>query len=105
MSQFIDVGTGLLDFSRPVAITLVAIVHAIPDAGDPHAIVARLLDAVPPGSYLALSHMAADFIDPGTLGGLNGIIGQTSQQALTYRTREQVARFFEGTDLADPGIV
>src|SRR6202451_1414419 len=50
----------LLDFSRPVAITLVAIVHAVPDADDPHAIVARLLDAVPPGSYLALSHMAAD---------------------------------------------
>ena len=50
----------LLDFSRPVAITLAAIMHAIPDADDPHAIVARLLDAVPPGSYLALSHMAAD---------------------------------------------
>src|ERR1700722_2705811 len=95
----------LLDFSRPAAITLVAIMHAIPDSDDPHAIVARLLDAVPPGSYLALSHMAADLIDPDTLGGLKGIFGRTSQQALTYRTREQVARFFEGTDLADPGIV
>ncbi|MGH3281147.1 MAG: SAM-dependent methyltransferase, partial [Trebonia sp.] len=44
----------LLDLSRPVAITLIAILHAIPDADDPHAIVATLLDAVPPGSYLAV---------------------------------------------------
>ena len=79
-----------------MAITLVAIVHAIPDADDPHAIVARLLDAVPPGSYLALSHMAADLIDPDTLGGLKGILGRTSQQALTYRTREQVCAVLRG---------
>ncbi len=101
----LEQASGLLDFSRPVAITLAAVVHAIPDADDPHGKVARLLDAVPPGSYLALSHMAADLIDPDTLGGLKGIIGRTSQQALTYRTREQVARFFDGTDLAEPGIV
>ena len=95
----------LLDFSKPVAITLVAIMHAIPDADDPHAIVARLLDAVPSGSYLALSHMARDLLDPHTLSNLEGIIDRTSQQALTYRTREQVAQFFAGTDLADPGLV
>ena len=95
----------LLNFSKPVAITLVAIMHAIPDADDPHAIVARLLDAVPSGSYLALSHMARDLLDPDTLQNLEGIIDRTSQQALTYRTREQVARFFEGTDLVDPGLV
>jgi len=79
--------------------------HAIPDADDPHAIVSRLLDAVPSGSYLALSHMARDLLDPDTLQNLEGIIGRTSQQALTYRTREQVSRFFEGTDLVDPGLV
>ena len=95
----------LLDFSKPVAITLVAIMHAISDADDPHAIVARLLEAVPSGSYLALSHMARDLLDPDTLQNLEGIIDRTSQQALTYRTREQVARFFEGTDLVEPGLV
>src|SRR5579871_3177232 len=46
----------LLDFTKPVAITLLATLHAVPDADDPHAVVAKLLDAVPPGSYLAVSH-------------------------------------------------
>ena len=55
----------LLDFTKPVAITLLAILHAIPDADDPHAIVARLLDAVPPGSYLAVTHSGSDLFEPG----------------------------------------
>src|SRR5487761_782136 len=54
----------LLDFSKPVAVTLIAILHAVPDADDPHAIVARLMDTVPPGSHLALSHPGADLLDP-----------------------------------------
>jgi hypothetical protein len=52
----------LLDFTQPVAITLIAILHAMPDSDDPHAIVASLIDAVPPGSYLAISHMGSDLI-------------------------------------------
>ncbi len=50
----------LLDFTQPVAITLMSILHAIPDADDPHAIVAKLLDAVPTGSYLAISHVGSE---------------------------------------------
>ena len=46
----------LLDFTKPVAITLLTILHAIPDSDDPHAIVAKLLDAVPPGSFLVVTH-------------------------------------------------
>ena len=60
----------LLDFSRPVAVTLLMILHAIPDADDPHAIVARLMDAVPSGSYLAISHPGSDLYDRETLEGL-----------------------------------
>jgi hypothetical protein len=51
----------LLDFSQPVAITLLAILHAIPDADDPHAIVAKLVSAVPAGSYLAVSHSVEEW--------------------------------------------
>ena len=47
----------LLDFTKPMAVTLISILHAIPDGDDPHAIVVRLLGAVPSGSYLAISHM------------------------------------------------
>jgi S-adenosyl methyltransferase len=62
----------LLDFTRPAAVTLVAILHAIPDADDPHAIVARIMDAVPPGSYLALSHAGIGSPRPGDARGHGG---------------------------------
>jgi trans-aconitate methyltransferase len=94
-----------LDFSRPVAITLVAILHAIPPADDPYGIVARLLDAVPPGSYLAVSHLGSDLLSQETREGIEGLSGRVMQQRMTMRSREQVARFFEGTDLVEPGLV
>ena len=95
----------LLDFTKPVAVTLVAILHAIPDADDPHAIVARLMDTVPPGSHLALSHPGADLLPPEIGEGFKGIATRMSQQQYTSRTREQVARFFAGMDLVPPGLV
>src|SRR5215469_13683770 len=94
----------LLDFTRPVAVTLIAILNAIPDADDPQGIVATLMDAAPPGSYLAISHAASDLLDRETVDGLKGITDRISQP-FTYRTREQVARFFAGTDLVEPGLV
>ena len=95
----------LLDFTRPVAITLIALLHAIPDADDPHAIVAKLLAAVPPGSYLAITHLGADLLDRDKQEGIKGVADRAMQQKPVYRSREQVARFFEGTDLVEPGIV
>jgi hypothetical protein len=95
----------LLDFSQPVAITLLAILHAIPDADDPHAIVAKLIDAVPAGSYLAVSHSGSDLFVPDTKETFSNVINQTMQQQYTARDREQVARFFAGTDLVAPGLV
>jgi len=94
----------LLDFTRPVAITLMAILNAVPD-DDPHVIVARLLDAVPPGSYLALTHMGSDLLDEETQDGLEGMQDRMMRRRFTSRTREQVARFFAGTDLVEPGLV
>jgi hypothetical protein len=95
----------LLDFTKPVAITLLAILHVIPDADDPTAIVGRLLDAVPAGSYLALSHLGTDLIDRDKQDGVRGVAGRLIQQMPAYRSREQVARFFDGTDLVEPGLV
>jgi S-adenosyl methyltransferase len=101
----LDRASRLLDFTQPVAVTLVAILHAIPDSDDPHAIVARLLDAVPSGSYLALSHMGTEFVAAQTRQDIKDIESRMSQETYTYRNREQVARFFEGTDLVAPGLV
>jgi len=94
-----------LDFTQPVAVTLVAILNAIPDADDPHAIVATLLDAVPSGSYLALTHLASDLLDADAQDGLKDVNGQRMRKQFTSRDREQVARFFAGTDLVEPGLV
>jgi hypothetical protein len=94
-----------LDFTKPVGITLVAILHAIPDADDPHAIVAKLLDAVPSGSYIAFTHLGTDLLDPETRAGLEGLSGQSMQQRVAFRDRAGVARFLDGTDPVDPGLV
>jgi hypothetical protein len=95
----------LLDFTKPVAVTLISILHAIPDADDPHAIVARLMNAVPAGSYLALSHAGSDLLTADVQQGIKNVIGSSGQQQYSNRTREQVARFFAGTDLVEPGLV
>jgi hypothetical protein len=95
----------LLDFSQPVAVTLLAILHVIPDSDDPHAIVARLLDAVPSGSYLAITHSGTDLFDAGTGDSFRGVINQVMRQRYSPRSREEVTRFFAGTDLVPPGLV
>jgi hypothetical protein len=106
-----EVGTVLaqaaqfLDFTQPVAVTMLAVLHAIPDSDDPYATVARLLDAVPSGSYLAISHGGSDLLSREALEGLMDITDRRVQQKGAPRTREQVARFFEGTDLVEPGLV
>jgi len=101
----IERAQGLLDFSRPVAVTLISILHAIPDADDPHAIVAKVMDAVPSGSYLGISHAGSDLLDPEMLASLENTWRGRMQQQITWRTREQVLRFFAGTNLVEPGLV
>jgi hypothetical protein len=101
----LDQAAKLLDFTKPVAVTLISLLHAIPDDDDPHAIVARLLDAVPAGSYLAISHMGWDLMASETLREMNKVWKRGSQQQYTTRGRAQVARFFDGTDLVEPGLV
>jgi hypothetical protein len=96
---------GLLDFTRPVAVTLVAILHAIPDADEPYSIVARIMDAVPSGSYLAISHVGSDLFDTEALAGVRDITASMADWKFASRRREQVAQFFNGMDLVEPGIV
>jgi hypothetical protein len=95
----------VLDFTKPVAVTLLSVLHVITDSDDPHAIVATLMDALPPGSYLAISHLGAEFYAPETRDEVEEIVRLQSAQQYTGRSREQVARFFEGADLLAPGLV
>jgi S-adenosyl methyltransferase len=104
-STILERASRLLDFTKPVAVTMLAILHALPDSDDPYAIVATVMDAVPPGSYLAISHAAADLLDREMLESIKDAWRGKMQQQIIWRTREQVARFFAGTDLIDPGVV
>jgi S-adenosyl methyltransferase len=94
----------LLDFSHPVAVMLVAILQHIGDADDPYAIVASLVEAVPAGSYLALSHPARD-IEPEAMAQIAGHMNELVAEKVTFRTRAEVARFFDGLQLVEPGVV
>jgi hypothetical protein len=93
-----------LDFSRPVAIMLMAILQHIDEAEDPYAIVDSLLAAVPPGSYLAISHPAAD-IETEAMAQMAERLNKLMAEKVSFRTRRQVARFFEGLELVEPGMV
>jgi len=104
-AAIIDAARRTLDLSQPVAITLIALLHAIPDADNPHEIVAGLLDAVPAGSYLAISHGAADLLGQELAQNIDESWKGRLQQQFTWRSREQVARFFADTDLVEPGLV
>jgi hypothetical protein len=93
-----------LDFTEPVAITLIAILHHITGYDEARSIVKRLVDAVPSGSYLVITHST------------NVIYGAESDQAvarwnqfgkppLTLRSLEQITGFFDGLELLEPGLV
>ncbi|MGH3279764.1 MAG: SAM-dependent methyltransferase [Trebonia sp.] len=92
---------GTLDLSKPVALMLFGIMHFLPDSDDPYGIVARLLAALPSGSYLAIQHPTADFYQPGT--GAQGAY-RGAGIPFQYRAREEFARFLDGMELIEPGI-
>jgi hypothetical protein len=92
-----------LDLSRPVGLLLLAVMHFIPDEDDPWALAARLLAALPAGSYLALSHLTGDF-DPAAWAGVVAVY-RRSGVTMQVRPRPDVERFFAGLDLIDPGVV
>jgi S-adenosyl methyltransferase len=93
-----------LDFQRPVAVMLMAILQHVSDDEDPYDVVATLRDALPPGSYLALSHPASD-IDAEEMAKMAQILNQMMAEKVTFRDRAAVAKFFDGLELAEPGLV
>jgi len=95
---------GTLDLTRPVALMLVAVLHFLTDADDPAQVVATLLRALAPGSYLVASHVTAEH-DPAGVGGLVRTYQQAGIPAQARTAREFAALAFDGLDLADPGVV
>jgi hypothetical protein len=90
------------DLTKPVALTLLTVLHWLRADADPYAIVGRLLGALPSGSYLVISHVTADF-DPPALGAVRSDLGERGSN-VTPRSKDQVGAFFDGLELLEPGL-
>jgi O-methyltransferase involved in polyketide biosynthesis len=93
-----------LDFSQPVAVIMLGLLHYIPDADDPYSLPHRYLDAFVPGSYLAASHASSDIEQEGQSEAASSYNAQATIP-ITLRSMEEFARFFRGLELVPPGIV
>jgi hypothetical protein len=93
-----------LDFDRPVGLVMVAILHFVTDEEDPYGLVRRLVEAVPSGSYLAISHLASDIMAE-EMSALYDRISERTRETFVLRSRDEVAGFFDGLELVDPGVV
>jgi len=94
----------VLDFSQPVALMLLAVLHFIPDADDPWRIVAELMEPLPAGSYLVLSHGSSDISAEGLTAAARQY-NQSSAVQINMRSEAEVTRFFDGLELLEPGVV
>jgi hypothetical protein len=93
-----------LDFSQPVALMLLAILQFIPDSEDPYGLVSRLVDALPSGSYLVISHPTDDF-NPNQQGESIQRYNERVADTATLRGEAETRRFFDGLELVEPGVV
>jgi hypothetical protein len=94
----------LIDFTKPVAVLLVAVLHFVPDDARPREILATLREALVPGSYLAICHSCRDakpdLADRGT-----SVYNSRVAAQVCMRTRDEIAGLFDGFKLVDPGLV
>jgi trans-aconitate methyltransferase len=94
----------LLDLDQPVAVVLNAVLHHIPESDDPYSVVARLMDGVASGSYLAMSHLTDD-LQTEEMRALSQSVPSDARYMFAARSRADFTRFFEGLELVEPGIV
>ncbi len=93
----------LIDLDQPVGLLMVTVLHFIPDDADPQGVVARFAESLASGSYLAISHATHDS-SPEAAAEVVDLYRNATSSAHT-RTREEIARFFTGFELVDPGLV
>jgi hypothetical protein len=98
----LDGARKVLDFSRPVALSLVALLHFVSDADGAHALVGRLLSELPSGSYLMITHATADFTPEESAAAIAKL--KAAGVTLALRSQEEFSRFFDGLDMVEPGV-
>ncbi|CND99891.1 S-adenosyl methyltransferase [Mycobacterium tuberculosis] len=101
--------TAVLDLDRPVGVLLFSVLHCVADDDLVHGAVRRLRDALAPGSHLAISHITRPPADSGYRGAAEGAARTYRERGantgMTFRDREQIAGFFDGMELLEPGLV
>jgi hypothetical protein len=93
-----------LDFRRPVAIMLLGIVNFVVDDDEAHDVVRQLVDAVPSGSYLVMSHPTMEVNGPAVAESMRQW-NESGAAPITARSREEIAGFFAGLEILEPGVV
>jgi O-methyltransferase involved in polyketide biosynthesis len=94
----------VLDLDQPVALMLIAVLHFIPGAGQAQPLVRRLVDALPPGSYLAVTHVTVDFMPERDAARYLSMV-ESGHIDIWPRPKAEVTALFDGLELIDPGVV
>jgi O-methyltransferase involved in polyketide biosynthesis len=103
--EILRAAAGTLDFSKPIAVMLLCIMQYVPDAARPREIVARLMDAVPAGSYLAMSDTTRDIQTEAMVAGAAQYNARLGPNVFTPRTGAEYTAFFDGLEFVEPGLV
>jgi O-methyltransferase involved in polyketide biosynthesis len=102
--EILQAAAGTLDFTRPIAVMLLGILNFISDDAEAHAIVHRLMDAVPSGSYLAIAFPTKE-VKPEESELAVRQWNESATPSITLRSRKDLESFFDGLELLDPGAV
>ena len=99
----------MIDFTQPVGLLMTGVLYFVSDASDPWGLVRRYVDALAPGSYLAISHASADVVPPKTVARIQETYSRASENA-HFRPKAEIERFFDGLEImppyegAEPGV-
>jgi len=102
--EILKAAAEVLDFTKPIALMLVGVLHCIPDDEDPWAIVASLMAPMPAGSYLVVGHPASDVQVQEAAKATAGLNTKLAAP-VTFRPRDEITRFLDGLQVLEPGVV
>ena len=105
VDALLEQAAATLDFGQPVGVMLLAILHYIPDLDQARRIVARLVEAIPPGSFVVISHAASDISPEAMAEMIKRMNRHLAEGNHVGRTRGVVESFFSGLELLPPGVV
>ncbi|MFJ8822387.1 SAM-dependent methyltransferase [Streptomyces sp. NPDC102467] len=100
----IEAASGTLDFAQPVAVMLLGILNFVLDTEEATSIVRRLVEALPPGSYVVLTHPTLELGGEGNEAAMK-FWNENATPPITARTGAEVAAFLDGLDIIEPGLV